>query len=48
MQVSKLEKQLLDRIGLRVDIAHGRLNAIVTGYVLQREGIGAAVRQEIT
>ncbi len=38
----KLEKQLLDRIGLRVNIAHGRLNAIVPGYVLQREGVGAA------
>ncbi len=38
----KLEKQLQDRIGLRVNIAHGRLNAIVPGYVLQREGVGAA------
>ena len=41
-QRRKLEKQLLDRIGLRVNIAHGRLTAIVPGYVLQREGVGAA------
>jgi hypothetical protein len=33
-QVRELEKELLNRIGLRVNIAHGRLNAIVTGYVL--------------
>ena len=41
-QFRELEKELLNRIGLRVNIAHGRLNVIVTGYVLQRERVGAA------
>ena len=41
-QFPELEKELLNRIGLRVNIAHGRLNAIVTGYVLQRERVGAS------
>jgi hypothetical protein len=41
-QARKLEKQLLDRICLRVDITHGRLNAIVPGNVLQCEEVGAA------
>ena len=41
-QARKLEKQILHRVGLRVNITHGRLNAIVPGYVLQREGVGAA------
>jgi hypothetical protein len=41
-QARKLEKQILHRIGLRVNIAQCRLNAIVPGYVLQREGVGVA------
>jgi hypothetical protein len=41
-QFRELGKELLNRIGLRVNITRGRLNAIVTGYVLQRQRVGAA------
>ena len=33
------EKQLLNRIGPRVNTAHRRLDVIVAGRVLQREGV---------
>ena len=33
-------EQLLYRVGLRMHVAHSRLNAIVSGHILQGKGVG--------
>jgi hypothetical protein len=48
IQVCQTNKQLLNRIGLGMDVTHGCLYIIVAGYVLQCKGIGvfAGFRQK--
>jgi hypothetical protein len=48
IQVCQTNQQLLNRIGLGMDVTHGCLYIIVAGYVLQCKGIGvfAGFRQK--
>lgn len=43
-QIRQPQKELLHRIGLRVNITHSRLDVIVPRDVLQRKGIGVPIR----
>ena len=46
-QIGQPQKELLNRIGLRVNITHSRLDVIVPRDVLQREGIGVLAKSAL-